>query len=211
MIKEVGELVVFQEVWRDRVWAARPMLVAHDDGELVALWFPKGTPYKGPTTPPNRPRAAARAEHLVTCLELGDWVYEDRAWDVSTLVLMRTGDWHALWVSWRDGWKRMSWYVNLQEPFRRTRTGLETMDLALDVVIDHDCSWRWKDEDELELFVSRGVLDSSLAERVRNEGLRVVRLAERRGSAFGEPWSEWRPPPSWGMPELPSGWDELCR
>jgi hypothetical protein len=43
--------------------------------------------------------------------------------------------------------------VNLQEPFRRSQFGFETMDLALDVIVEADRSWRWKDEDELETFV----------------------------------------------------------
>lgn len=210
MRRSPGEQVVYQEVWRDAVWAARPMTVVRDEDDLVALWFPEGTRYKAPTTPPTRPREESRGERLATCLERGDWIFVDREWDVSTLVLVRPGDWHALWVSWRDG-KHLGWYVNLQEPFRRTSKGFETMDLALDVVIHVDGSWRWKDEDELAIFVERGVFDEALAARAREEGLRVVRGAERNEPPFDEPWPDWRPDPSWPSPELPEGWHERCR
>jgi hypothetical protein len=206
-----GERVLLQEVWNDRVWAARPMRVVRDDGDAVALWFPKGTHWKAPTTPPTRAREASRGERLATCAALADWVFVDAVWDVSTLALMREGDWHALWVSWLDGARPWGWYVNLQKPYRRTEHGFETMDLMLDVVVELDRSWWWKDEDELATFVERGVFDQSLADRVREEGLRVARRAEHDQPPFNEPWHDWRPPPSWSIPELPLDWSRRCR
>jgi hypothetical protein len=206
-----GEQVVLQDVWRGDVWAARPMTVVRDEDGLVALWLPKGTMWKAPTTPPTREREPTRGEQLATCLALGDWALADSAWGVDTLVLMQPGAWHALWVSWLESGEQWGWYVNLQEPFRRTPKGFETMDLVLDVVIELDGTWRWKDEDELEAFVARGVFDRSLAERIRDEGLRVARHAERNEGLFGESWHGWRPDPSLPAPELPAGWDEPWR
>ena len=206
-----GENVVVQEVWRDRVWSARPMIVAQDDGDLIALWFPKGTAWKRPVPPSTHPSARDRGERLARCLVKGEWVFVDTEWDVSTLVLVRGDDWHAVWVSWLDDESPWGWYVNLQQPIRRTPLGFATMDLALDVLVANDRTWRWKDEDELETFVNMGVLDGELAARVREEGLRVARRAERNEPPFSEPWQDWRPEPSWTRPELPAGWDELCR
>ncbi|MBA2461050.1 MAG: DUF402 domain-containing protein [Actinobacteria bacterium] len=208
MIHSPGATVLLQEVWNGRVWAARPMRVVRDDGDFAALWFPRGTCWKAPTPPPTRPREPTRGERLAVSASRGDWVFADAAWDVSTLVLMREGDWHAVWVSWLDSGEQWGWYVNLQLPFRRTRRGFETMDLALDVIVELDRTWRWKDEDELAVFVERGVFDRGLAEHVRAEGLRVARRAERNEPPFSDPWADWRPDPSWSRPELPPGWDE---
>jgi hypothetical protein len=148
---------------------------------------------------------------MATCLERREWVFTDSEWDVSTLVLVRPGDWHATWVSWLDGNQHWGWYVNLQEPFRRTKQGYETMDLALDVIIELDRTWRWKDQDELDLFVERGVFGEALAARVRDEGLRVAQRAERNEWPFDAPWPDWRPDRSWEVPQLPGGWSERCR
>jgi Protein of unknown function (DUF402) len=206
-----GEQVLVQEIWRDEVWAARPMKVVHDQDDYVALWFPEATRWKAPVPPPGRSWENSRGEWIATCLERGEWAFVDREWDVSTLVLMRPGDWHALWCSWRDG-QHLSWYVNLQEPFRRTNGGFETMDLALDVIIPADRGdWYWKDEDELATFVERGVFDEELAVRLREEGLRVVGRAERSEWPFADGWPDWRSDPSWGRPELPDEWRERCR
>jgi predicted RNA-binding protein associated with RNAse of E/G family len=203
-----GELVLLQEVWDDRVWAARPMRVVRDEGDSVALWFPAGTRWKAATTPPTRPREPTRGERLATCLASGEWSFVDLTWPVSTLWLMPEGAWHAVWVSWRDGGEFWGWYVNLQKPFRRTERGFETMDLMLDAIVDPDGSWRWKDEDELEAAVARGVFDEQLTGRIRNEALQVIRRAHANESPFDEPWPTWSPPRSWKTPELPPAWDE---
>jgi hypothetical protein len=200
------ETRVVQEIWEGRVWAARPMHVVRDEGDLAALWFPRGTRWKAPTAPPERPREADRGKRLAECAIRGDWVLRDAEWDVDTLVLMREEDWHALWVSWLPSGDHWGWYVNLQRPFRRTELGFETMDLVLDLIVDPDRSWRWKDEDELETWVARGVCTPELAKRIRAEGESVLAR-----SPWPTGWEEWRPDPSWALPELPEGWDERCR
>jgi hypothetical protein len=206
-----GETAVVQEVWQGRVWAARPMTAVRDEGDFAALWFPRGTGWKAPTTPPGRPREDDRGERLAECAARGDWVFRDADWDVDTLVLLREGAWHALWVSWLPSGEHWGWYVNLQLPFRRTKQGFETMDLVLDLIVDPDRTWRWKDEDELETWVARGVCEQGLAEQIRAEGLEVAGRAERNEPPFCEPWPDWRPEPSWTLPALPDGWDERCR
>jgi uncharacterized protein DUF402 len=201
-----GETAVVQEIWRDRVWAARPMRVVRDEGNFAAIWFPRGTAWKAPTTPPARSWEADRGLRLAECALRGDWVFRDAEWDVDTLVLLHEGDWHALWVSWLPTGEHWGWYVNLQLPFRRTALGFETMDLVLDLIVDPDGRWRWKDEDELDAWISRGVIDRDFAERIRAEGERV--LAEE---PWPTGWEEWRPDPGWRLPELPAGWDARQR
>jgi hypothetical protein len=204
-----GRTIVVQEIWREQVWAARPMTVV-EDGDTLALWFPRGTRWQAPTSPPTRPRAATRGERLALCAVRVDWVFTEATWDVDTLVLVRPGDWHAVWVSWLPDGTHWGWYVNLQEPFRRTPLGIQTMDLMLDVIVDPDGSWRWKDEDELDEFVAQGAFDSALAGHVRAEALRAVDRALRRDPPFDDSWLRWRPDPAWPHPRLPAHWNELC-
>ena len=207
-----GDTIMVQEVWKDRVWAARPMTVVRDEGDLLVLWFPRGTRWKMPTPPTTRPREGNRGTRLATCATSGDWVLRDAEWDVDTLSFTRAGDWHSVWVSWAPDGSDWGWYVNLQRPFERTPIGIETMDMVLDVLIAPDRSWRWKDEDELEAFVARGAFDHRLASKIREEGLRVVESAKHDEPPFSEPWrQQLRPDPAWRRPELVDGWDRLCR
>lgn len=64
--------------------------------------------------------------------------------------LLMPGVAHAIHLWWfPPDWRFGGWYINLQEPIRPTRLGFDSMDHILDVVIEPDLSWRWKDEDEL--------------------------------------------------------------
>lgn len=205
----VGDTVVVQEIWHERVWAARPMRVVRNQAPL-ALWFPSGTRWQAPTTPAGEPSADHRGERLARCLAARAWDFVEYQWDVDTLCLLRPDRWHAIWVSWLPSGEQWGWYVNLQEPYRATRCGIATFDLALDLIIDVDGSWRWKDEDELQAYVEHGVLDTQLAERLYAEGRTALEQHSRRESDFASDWPAWRPDRSWPVPRLPDGWDVPC-
>ena len=74
----------------------------------------------------------------------------------------------------------IGWYVNLQQPLRRTPLGFEAMDMMLDVVVEPDLTWRWKDEDEFADLLDRGLVDAATGDRVRREGEAVIGRVERR-------------------------------
>jgi Protein of unknown function (DUF402) len=202
-----GETLVLQEIWRGKVWGARPMTVVHDEGDQLALWFPAGTRWKAPTSDPSWAWKEDRGERLAECAVRREWAYRDAEWDVDTLQLTRAGDRHSVWVSWLPGGEPWGWYVNLQEPFCRTSLGVATMDWVLDLIIDLGGSWRLKDEDELKTFLRHGVHDAAFAAELRAHALEIAGQAERREGVFGEPWHDWRPDPSWALPELPPGWN----
>jgi hypothetical protein len=204
-----GQTIVVQEVWQGKLWAARPVVVAEDRGDFLALWFPRGTNWKAPTSDPRRPWKEDRGERLAECAVRGEWVFRDGEWDVDTLWLLEADAGYAIWVSWLEGWRPWGWYVNLQEPFRRAGDALQTMDRMLDVIVEPDRTWRWKDEDELETFVRRGAFDRELARQVRADGLQAFRRAEANEPPFSEPWHDWRPDRAWGLPRLPPDWKKL--
>ena len=91
------------------------------------------------------------------------------------------------------------WYVNFEEPLRRTPIGVDTFDHKLDLLVFPSGGYEWKDEDELEEAAALGLLD---AEAVRAEARRVL-----REWPFPTGWEDWRPDPAWPVPQLPAGWD----
>ena len=201
---KAGQTIVVEEIWNQKLWSARPVIVVDDDPDRLVLWSPKGTLRKVPITPLSRTAAPTRGERLMTCLAREDWILVERTWDVSTLWLMEPGAMHATWVSFLETGEQWGWYINLQEPFARTPYGVSTMDLMLDVLISPDCSqWTWKDEDEFQAMIDWGLIDRAKADAVRDEALHVIARAERRSKPFDEPWSDWTPEPSWGIPVLP--------
>ena len=141
-------------------------------------------------------------------LSAGDWEYADHVWDFSNLWLLRPGDWHAVWVGWTDGTHR-GWYVNFQEPFSRTARCISAMDLMLDIVVQPDRSWSWKDNEQFDEIARRGIFDEATIRRVREEAAAVVPRIERGDQPFCDPWPAWRPDPAWELPRLPDDWNVL--
>lgn len=205
----VGQTVVHQEIWNGRLWAARPLVVVEDSPHQTLLWIPFGTRRKIPVTPPHRDDPPDINARTIANLHHADWVLGDHAWDVSTLWILRPGAWHSTWVSWRPDGSQLGWYVNLQAPMRRNPIGFEAMDLMLDVVADPALTWKWKDRDEFDEIVARGIFEADTAQHVMSEARLVIDDIENRRAPFDEPWPAWRPEPSWAVPRLPPGWDEI--
>ena len=203
--------VLVQEVWEDRVWAARPMRLVAETPEGAVLWFPHGTRWQAPTAPASRPREATRGERLATSLREREWALVEREWDTSTLQIWPRDTWHSIWLSWRADGSRWGFYGNIQLPYVRTRCGLRTLDLVLDVLVGLDGSWCLKDEDELAAFVAAGVVDRELERRIREEADAIVAKLERGEPPFDGSFEDWTPDPEWPEPELPAGWERACR
>jgi hypothetical protein len=183
-----GDVVVWRSLAFGHVRHAMPHVVVELTDEHVVLWLPGGAWGK---------QFAGKPLHNTESLEEADWTLRDKLWEGDgVLKLHRFGTRHSLWHF------DHCWYVNLEEPWRESRLGWDTRDLALDIVVSRDGSWYWKDEDHLAAAVERGWISRDQATLVREEGERV--LAAR---PWPTGWEDWRPDPSWPIPELPEGWD----
>jgi hypothetical protein len=185
------------------------MTVVEDTSERTLLWMPFGTRRRIPLTPPQRADPPDIHDRIIANLDYGDWILGEDIWDVSTLSIVRPDDWHATWVAWRPDGSHLNWYINLQAPMRRNRVGFEAMDLMLDIVAEPDLSWKWKDRDEFDEIVARGIFEPAIADRVTAEALAIIDDLEHRRPPFLEPWPSWRPDPTGPAPALTIGWDEI--
>jgi uncharacterized protein len=180
----------------------RPVTVVEDLPERSVLFLAAGTPTKRRVQPDGSPisRALPYEQRFTQPWRLGDGTWGDR----HTLLVTPIGAAHSLWLFWTESWAFLGWYVNLQEPMRRTRLGFDTVDHVLDLWIEPDLQWSWKDEHELEAATRLGRFSAGEAAAIRAEGDRVI-------SAWPFPtgWEDWRPDPAWPIPELPDGWDRV--
>lgn len=128
----------------------------------------------------------------------------DYVWERShVLRFMREGDSHTVELFWDVEWSFLGWYVNLQAPLVIRGDRFDTTDWALDVVVEPDGTWSWKDEDDFERAIELGVfVDAAGAATVRAEGERVI--AER---PWPTGWEDWRPPAAWEPLPLPGDWN----
>jgi uncharacterized protein len=189
-----GDPVIWRQIVRGRArWAMPHTLVALDD-ERIALYCRPGNRGKRPR------RAFVEDEEQ---LRTGDWEIGDWTWRAHhVLRLTPHGRAHSIDLYWNEHWAFRGWYVNLQEPLRRWRHGVDSRDQALDITVEPDGTWAWKDEQHLDRLTVIGLFTRAEARAIRAEGERVV--AER---PWPTGWEDWRPEGSWPVPELPEGWD----
>ena len=185
-----------REVWRGRPYGAWAGIVVSDDDGLLALYMPEGSPLAFGQDFFGAPHP---------------WSGKDRWRGHGVLQLQRPAEMHAVWVFW-DGPDRTftAWYLNIQEPFRRTSIGVDTQDLELDVVLSPDGSWRFKDDERLEPWIERGRYTTAEVAAVRAEGGRIATELDAGRRWWSDDWLGWRPDPGWPVPELPEGWETVA-
>ena len=197
-----GSPIVLRGVWRQRLWFACPVVVVQDDPALIAVYWRTGTWVKVPEK-----RFAPQAMLATEQLDLVDKMWTE----TDVLMLAVPGASHSVYAMWEAGHTSFKcWYINLEEPLRRTSRGFDTMDHLLDVVASPDRSeWRWKDEDEFMEAEAIGVYSSVEARAIRAEGERVIKLMQANQPPFCDGWEKWTPPPEWSIPGLPADWDNI--
>jgi hypothetical protein len=197
-----GDQILLRGIWKGKIWFAIVAYVVQDTDDLVALYWRMGTPNRLPGWRITGKDFLTKEQPK---LKPSTWTH------TNLLMLVKPGAAHSVELLW-DGetGEFLCWYINLQEPYRRTPMGFDTMDLALDIVISPDRSRsRWKDEDEFNELIELGLISPTQAQLVRNEGETVIHLAENNKPPFCDGWENWQPPEDWPIPDFPDEWDVL--
>lgn len=185
-----------------RVFWAYPTLVVQDTPDLIALYLPAGSLGKDTET-----RLAPQEFFSPGKIKIVD--YE---WDrTDVLMLIVPGEAFSIYLMWKTGTRNLvCWYINLQEPIRRTDIGFDTMDHMLDVVVSPELStWQWKDEDEFAEAVRIGFYPPEKAREIRAEGEKALHFLTAELRSFYQKWESWQPQPEWEIPKLSPLWDRM--
>jgi hypothetical protein len=185
-----------------KVFWAFPTIVVKDEPDLIALYMPAGVLGRNVTHKPSTKEMLSPTKiKVVECT----WKRTD------VLMLIVPGEAFSTYIMWETGTKNLDcWYVNLQEPIRRTPIGFDTMDHTLDIVINPDMSeWKWKDDDEFVRVQKAGVYSAEKANNIRAEGEKAVRLITSERRSLYEEWKTWQANPQWEIPKLSSHWDRV--
>ena len=130
--------------------------------------------------------------------------------DAEHLRLLSPGRSHSVSISWHgegDTRRLLKYFVNMEEPFRRTAVGFDTQDHTLDIEFTPALAWHWRDEQELANHVAEGFYTPELAAAARAEGERVIDAMRRREHECLRGWADWSPSREWRIPAFVAGWD----
>jgi len=184
-----------------RIEMCWPCRVVEDSADLLALFIAAGSPYKA------GPKLSAREKRASN----GGFLPPDEyVWRNDTLRLMLPGRVHSVSVFFTEnaGLRRLSkYFVNMEEPFRRTEVGFDTQDHTLDIEVQPDLTWKWRDEIELAHHVEEGFYTPELAESALQEGRDAIAAILRREHVCMRGWEGWTPDPAWNVPSFVTGWD----
>jgi len=197
-----GTVVALRYITTDgRIEMCWPCRVVEDSDELLALFIAAGSVYKAV------PKRSAAEKRSATRTRLPPHEY---VWRNDTLRLMFPAKCHSVSLFWTNEEPTRSllkYFVNMEEPFRRTEVGFDTQDHTLDVVVMPDLTWHWRDEDELVNHVKERFYSTELAEAVRAEGRQAIDAVTRGVHPCLRGWANWTPDPTWSIPVIPDGWD----
>lgn len=210
-----GRVVVWRHFHGSVLALLKTARVVADDERGLLLWIPQQSPMLDRRFHDGRGLRSVRFEEWVA----GPTTLFPARWEgPGVLKLLPPGAAHSIWFMWhRDGTFR-AWYVNLEETGVRwddgDAAGVDVCDQDLDVWVEPDRSWRWKDEEEFaeRLAIAEGywVRDASA---VRAEGLRVIAQVTAGVFPFDGTWLDVYPRATgpersdWLVPDqVPGGW-----
>ena len=189
-----GQVVVRREVLNDgRPWMEVPVIVVVDEPGLLATYIAEGAPFRFPAG--DWPSPDGRHP----------WHGKERWLGHGVLMLQRPGEPYAIWIFWSGPAREFhGWYVNLQEPFRRTAIGYDTQDLELDIWVPAQGGWELKDDDVMEKRIREGRFTPEQVAEARALASRITRELDAGRRWWSDDWAAWQPDPAWRAPAFPS-------
>jgi hypothetical protein len=208
-----GGRCVFRGIVDRRIWIAQAVIVVRDGPEETALLLSPGAQcavpreyarWRGGDRGPSfqRWQVAKRNPILLD---------EDFLWRTNRiLMILEPEKFYACYLFWDHGSDEFRcYYINFQIPFQRSRCGFDSLDLDLDIVVDPQNRWHWKDVDEYQAGIREGGISEKWAMEVERSKPEVLDRIQRRDYPMDGSWLDWRPDPAWEPPTLPDGWREV--
>jgi hypothetical protein len=196
-----GEVVALRYITTDRrIEMAWPCRVVEDNDDVLALFVAAGSTYLA--GPKRSAEEKLRAERRPT-------PPDEYVWKRDMLRLMFPGACHSVWLFWEGAGatrRLLRYFVNFEEPFRRTPVGFDTQDHTLDIDVTPELECSWRDESDFAKHVELKFYTPELAAAVRAEGQRVIEAIARRTHPCFRGWARWSPDSRWSVPAMPPAW-----
>ena len=199
-----GSTILRRDIYRGKivsVWSGRAV---HDTGgELAWAAFP-GVEMLSRASYVEKLRTGHKS-HGLGELAAGEWTLASAPLQQTTILIFQLPDtYFSVMVFFRETGELGKWYVNFERPYRRTAIGFDTCDLLVDLVIEPDGTYRWKDEDEYQQGRRLGIVDDTDHAEVDKAREQAMAMFEQRTGPFEEQWVSWRHDPNWTVPTLPA-------
>jgi hypothetical protein len=204
---EPGEVVVWRGIFRNLVWHALAVIVVKDTPKEIVLALLPGA--EG-MVEPDYVKSQKRGKHR--------WDFKNQPWDLESfhwhtnrlLFLLEPEKYYSTIYFWNDASNEfMCYYMNFQLPFQRSACGIDTLDLDLDLVINPDLSFGWKDLDDYQKAIDHGIIFPEWIQGIEDAKPEIFEKLQKRQYPFDGSWLDWPADPAWSPPALPENWDKI--
>jgi len=202
-----GDIVAWRGIFNERVWHVQPTIVVKDSPEEIVLALLPGTECIAEESYPKGKKNGKRRWDFKN----NDWQLEKYTWRTNRLLLIFEPDnyYSAVYFWNHESNEFLCYYVNFQQPFKRSHCGVDTLDLDLDIIIKSDFSYKWKDEDDYQKAIDHGIIFPEWVQGIEDAKKDVFDKLQRRAYPFDGAWLSWMPDPNWLPPKLPANWDKI--
>ncbi len=206
-----GDHVILRGLNNQHVWIAQSAIVVKDDPTEVALAILPGAECAVPEGYVNRKHGGSRKWSRWDDYQNGRRNIQKISWQTNRLLLlMEPEKYYASIYFWNHASHEfLCYYVNFQLPLRRSAHGFDTLDLELDIVIEPSYEWSWKDAEEYQDGITKGIFQQEWIDSIERAKPEVFQTLETRGYPFNGAWLNWVPDPDWVTPTLPTDWDKV--
>ena len=202
-----GEIIVWRGIFRGQVWNALTVIVVKDTPEEIVMTLLPGAECRIESDYPKGKEHAKRR-----------WDFKDKAWKLETylwhtnrlLCIVEPEKYDSIILFWNHQSNEfVCYYINFQLPFKRHACGIDALDLDLDLVINPDLSYEWKDVDEYQKAIENEIIFPEWIDEIETAKQDVFAKLNKRQYPFDGSWLDWMPDPNWSPPTLPENWDKI--
>lgn len=203
-----GDIVAWRGIYRKRVWHAMSSIVVKDTTEETILAICPGAECMVDEQYPKGKKDGKRRWDYQT----EDWRLDRFFWHTNRILLILEPDkYYSPIYFWNHASHEfLCYYINFQLPFKRNRSSIDTLDLDLDIVVNPDLSYQWKDLDDYQKGIETGVILSEWVNAIESAKGEILERIQKRIYPFDGSWLDWTPDPSWPPPTLPDDWDVIA-
>lgn len=204
---EPGAVIAWRGIYKERIWHVQPTILVKDSPQEIVLTLLPGTECIAEENYPKGKKNGKRRWYFVN----EDWQLARYTWQTNRLLLIFEPEkYYSTILFWNDESNEfLCYYINFQLPLQRNDCAVDTLDLDLDLIIDPDFSYQWKDVDDYQNAIEHGVILPEWIQDIEAAKPEIFNRLEKRQYPFDGSWLNWLPEPGWTPPTLPENWDKI--
>lgn len=204
---KTGDVIAWRGIHRGCVWHVQPTILVKDSPEEVVLTLLPGTECIAEESYPKGKKNGKRW-----------WDFKDKDWQLAKyswrtnrlLLLMEPVKYYSIIYFWNhENNEFLCYYINFQLPFQRSHCGVDTLDLDLDLIINPDFSYEWKDVEDYQKAIDQEIILPEWTGQIDAAKSEILDRLEKRQYPFDGSWLNWMADPAWSPPKLPENWDKI--